>query len=101
MLKKLSLDYYKKMFEEKKLGRDDELRFVSYGKLKMITTNIDGNEPHQYRFTFLEQNPYKQSIYGKKARQGSKIMWIIVFNRLTRKERWLGRVEDGKWYPKQ
>lgn len=101
MLQRIFINYYKKMFEEKKLSRDDELRFVSYGKLKMITTNIDGNEPHQYRLTFLEQNPHKKSLYGKRARQGSKIMWVIIYDRTKRKERWLGRVENRVWHPKQ
>lgn len=29
------------------------------------------------RYTFLEQNPKKNSVWGKLARDGHKILWII------------------------
>lgn len=95
-----AIDYFNKMFNNKELERKDDMCYVSMAKLMKITTNIDGNEPHQYRLTFLEQNPDKPSYYGQKAREGAKIMWVIAFNRANRKERWLGRVEDGVWHPK-
>lgn len=50
------------------------------------------------RFTFLEQNPYKNSVYGQRAKNGAKIMWAIA--QYDGIEKWLGRVEDAKWYPK-
>lgn len=96
----LAVDYFNKMFNNRELGREDEMRYVSMSKLMRITTNIDGNEPHQYRLTFLEQNPDKPSYYGKRAKEGVKIMWVIAYNRVTRNERWLGRVENGIWHPK-
>jgi len=50
------------------------------------------------RMTFLEQNPHKGSVYGQRARNGAQIMWVIAsFNN---KEKWLGRIENGRWYPK-
>jgi hypothetical protein len=50
------------------------------------------------RFTFLEQNPYKNSVYGQRAKNGAKIMWVIAS--YNGAEKWLGRVENGQWYPK-
>lgn len=50
------------------------------------------------RFTFLEQNPYKNSVYGQRAKAGAQIMWVIV--QYSGAEKWLGRIENGKWYPK-
>ena len=103
-IEKLTLSYYKKMFEHGMLTGNDELRFITFSKLKRITmymtdNGLDTGNPH-YRFTFLEQNPNKQSAYGKRAANGAKIMWVIVKNYANHKERWLGRVENGKWFPK-
>ena len=104
IIEALAVSYFKKMFEHGLLTGNDELRFVSFSKLKRITTfindtSLDTGSP-KYRFTFLEQNPNKQSIYGKKAANGAKIMWVIVKNYTNHKEKWLGRVENGKWIPK-
>lgn len=53
-----------------------------------------------FTLTCLEQNPFKNSTYGLKARAGARIMWIIAKNNATKKEKWIGRVENGTWYPK-
>jgi len=40
---------------------------------------------------FIEQNPHKPSKWGKMAKEGHKIMWVI--RRADNK--WFGRVVDG------
>ena len=67
--------------------------------LQKITCDItDG--PDIFLLTFLEQNPFKNSIFGARAKKGAKIMWVIGRNVKTSHEKWLGRMEDGAWYPK-
>lgn len=51
---------------------------------------------------YLEQNPDKDSLWGYRAREGAKIMWIIqayttmaTTNQLVPCNYWVGRVEDG------
>lgn len=54
---------------------------------------------------FLEQNPNKVDDNGNlkpmanAARRGSKIMWLI--NRKTQVDSFLGRVQDGRFFPSQ
>jgi hypothetical protein len=43
-------------------------------------------------YTYLEQNPHSVSQYGKMAREGHKILWIIHHPT----DRYVGRVIDGK-----
>ena len=43
-------------------------------------------------YTYLEQNPHSTSEYGRLARAGHKILWIIHFPT----QRYVGRVVDGK-----
>jgi len=57
-------------------------------RLKLIQYIIEG-------WTFLQQNPNKKSEYGKRARQGHKIIWVI-----NPKGQYIGRIEDGKFYNK-
>ena len=97
-LQALFIGYYDKMFKDKPLEARDELSYVLKGILKKITTPVKGTTP--LGLTFLEQNPNKNSIYGQRAQQGAKIMWVIANNRMSRRERWLGRVEDGVWHGK-
>jgi hypothetical protein len=45
---------------------------------------------------FIEQNPQKSSQYAAMAVRGAKIMWVID----TRTQNgFLGRMQDGQWYP--
>jgi hypothetical protein len=83
------------MFNNKLIGPRDELTYVLNGMLKKIIAKIEDSPFH---LIFLEQNPNKNSVYGKKAKNGTNIMWVIVYNKETKKERWLGRVEAGVWY---
>lgn len=97
-LQSLFIGYFDKMFNNKPLEARDELTYVLNGMLKKITAQI---EDSTFRLTFLEQNPNKNSAYGKLVREeGAQIMWIIAYNRETKKERWLGRVENKVWYSK-
>ena len=93
IIKRWALTYYKKMFEGCPLGREDLLTRVSTSRIKKITTFTG-----QFKLTFLEQNPGKASMFGERARNGHKIMWFVARKKGGR-ERWLGRVEDGKWFP--
>jgi hypothetical protein len=67
--------------------------------LQKITCNVS-NSSDNFLLTFLEQNPFKHSIFGSRARKGSRIMWVIARNIKKSREKWIGRVEDGNWYPK-
>ena len=88
---------YNIMFYGETPGRTDEIQYVSLCKLMKITTFIEASP---FKLIYLEQNPNKGSVYGKRAKNGAKIMWVILNNIKTNKERWLGRVEDGIWHPK-
>jgi hypothetical protein len=44
------------------------------------------------KYTFLEQNPSKSSRWAKMAREGHRILWILVGRR------YLGQVRDGMFY---
>ena len=96
-LKDRIIGRYNVMFNDQEPSRTDDIIYVSPWSLMRITNYIEATA---FKIVFLEQNPNKQSFYGKKAKQGSKIMWVIAGNIQTGKERWLGRVEDGTWYPK-
>lgn len=41
-------------------------------------------------YTYLEQNPEKDSIYGKQAKEGNRIMWV-----LSSKGKYVARVWNG------
>ncbi|MFW9891801.1 MAG: hypothetical protein ACFFFO_06345 [Candidatus Thorarchaeota archaeon] len=42
-------------------------------------------------FTFIEQNPFKSSRWGKEAQEGHQIMWVM------KGRKYLARVRDGKF----
>jgi hypothetical protein len=97
-LKDMIIKRYNIMFNDQEPNRTDDIRYVSINNLMKITTYIEASP---FKITCLEQNPNKGSVYGKRARSGTKIMWVILNNTITKKEKWLGRVENGTWYPKQ
>lgn len=101
MISQTAYQAYGQMFCHKQAELPEGIKFIqsitATSKLKRITTTI----PHQKEtilLTFLEQNPYKNSVYGKRAKDGSTIMWVIA--RYRGKEKWMGRIEDARWYPK-
>jgi len=62
--------------------------------IKRSNKNINISCFETKRFLFLEQNQNKDSQYGRRAKNGSRIMWVI------RKEdnTYIGRVENGTLY---
>lgn len=91
---------FKQMFSQQPVTLPEGIEFDHSYTMSNLTriiarTLINGKV---MRFTFLEQNPYKNSVYGQRAKNGAKIMWAIAQYDGT--EKWLGRVEDGQWYPK-
>ncbi|TFF84515.1 MAG: hypothetical protein EU552_00370 [Promethearchaeota archaeon] len=70
-LKEISLKIYNEMFENKK---QVELENVEY-PFKKFSSGVKYLDYFGYRF--IEQNRHKKSEWGKKARQGHKIMWVI------------------------
>lgn len=97
-LQNLFIGYYDKMFNNKPLEARDELTYVLNGMLKKIKKEVTDSKNTSIVLTFLEQNPHKNSAYSKRAKQGTKIMWVIAYNKETKKERWLGRVENRVWH---
>jgi hypothetical protein len=43
-------------------------------------------------YTFLEQNPEKNSVWGKMAKDGHKILWII------NEGNYIGQIRDGVYH---
>ena len=102
MIGQLALKAFEQMFGDKQepVPLPDGIEFdISYTASNL--TRIIARIPHPkgwIRLTFLEQNPYKNSVYGQRAKNGAKILWVIA--NMNGVEQWLGRVEDTRWYPK-
>lgn len=78
-----------------RLADGTRLRTKSFCEGKILGVDYKG---HRY----LEQNPEKNSLWGYRAREGARIMWIIqayttlaTTNQLVPCNFWVGRVEDG------
>ncbi len=51
---------------------------VKIGNKLIKLENRNGLKQYRWKdLLIIEQNPMKQSLYGKMAKNGSKIMWII------------------------
>lgn len=102
MIGQLALKAFEQMFGDKQepvslpKGIEFDLSYTMSNLTRIIVRTLINEKV--MRFTFLEQNPYKNSMYGQRAKNGAKIMWAIAS--YDGKEKWLGRVEDGKWYSK-
>jgi len=70
-LKQISLKIYNAMFEKQK---NVELENVEYS-FKKFSSGVRYLDYFGYRF--IEQNRNKKSEWGKKAREGHNIMWVI------------------------
>ena len=70
-LKENGLKIYKAIFEDRKKVEIDEIEY-SIEKFSSGIKYVD-----LFGFRFIEQNRYKKSEWGKKAREGHKVMWII------------------------
>ena len=84
-LKKRSLKIYNAIFERKKNVEIEEIEYP----IKKFSSGIRYVDFFGYRF--IEQNRNKKSEWGKKAREGHKIMWII------KGRRYLARIMDGEY----
>ncbi|MFX1320235.1 MAG: hypothetical protein ACFFAQ_01195 [Promethearchaeota archaeon] len=84
-LKENGLKIYNAIFEGKK---DVEIDDVEY-PIKKFSSGIKYVDLFGYRF--IEQNRQKKSEWGKKAREGHKIMWII------KGRRYAARIMDGEY----
>ena len=63
-------------------GESHFIEITSKSKVKLVS--IGG-------YTFIEQNPKKDSRWAKEAREGHQIMWVM------KGRRYLARMRDGKF----
>jgi len=84
-LKENGLKIYKAIFEGKKKVELDEIEY----SIEKFSSGIKYVDLFGYRY--IEQNRNKKSEWGKKAREGHKIMWII------KGRRYLVRIVDGEF----
>ena len=97
MIEQLARLAYSEMFENTPAEGIEFNHSYTMSGLARITL-FHTHQGKRIRFMFLEQNPYKNSIYGNRAKEGAKIMWTIVKRGSI--ERWLGRMDNGVWYAK-
>jgi len=84
-LKENGLKIYKAIFEGKKNVEIDEIEY----SIEKFSSGIKYVDLFGYRY--IEQNRNKKSEWGKKTREGHKIMWII------KGRRYLVRIIDGEF----
>ncbi|MFW9824730.1 MAG: hypothetical protein ACFFE4_17440 [Candidatus Thorarchaeota archaeon] len=84
-LKEKGLKIYQAIFEGKKSVELDEIEY----SIKKFSSGIKYVDLFGYRF--IEQNRNKKSEWGKKAREGHKIMWII------KGRRYMAQILDGNY----
>jgi len=84
-LKEISLKIYTAMVENNK---NVELENVEYS-IKKFSSGVKYLDYFGYRF--IEQNRQKKSEWGKKAREGHKIMWVI------KGRRYMYQIFDGEF----
>jgi hypothetical protein len=84
-LKELSLKIYNALFQKE---RQVELEGIDYS-FKKFSSGIKYLDYFGYRF--IEQNRHKKSEWGKKAREGHNIMWVI------KGRKYISQVFDGEY----
>ncbi len=84
-LKKRGLKIYNAIFERKKSVEIEEIEYP----IKKFSSNVRYIDYFGYRY--IEQNRNKKSEWGKKAREGHKIMWII------KGRRYIAQILDGEY----
>ena len=84
-LKEIGLKVFKAICEGKKSVEIDDFVYP----IKKFSSGIKYLDLFGYRY--IEQNCRKKSEWGKKAREGHKIMWII------KGRRYIGRIMDGEF----
>lgn len=84
-LKQNGLKIYKAIFEGKKEVEIDGIEYP----IKKFSSGIKHIDLFGYRY--IEQNRNKKSEWGKKAREGHNIMWII------KGRRYVAQILDGEY----
>ena len=84
-LKERGLKIYNAIFQGEKNVEIGEIEYP----IRKFSRGIKYVDLFGYRF--IEQNKNKKSEWGKKAREGHKIMWII------KGRRYLSQILDGKY----
>jgi hypothetical protein len=82
-LEEKGLKIYNAIFQGEKNVEIDEIEYP----IKKFSSGIKYVDLFGYRF--IEQNKNKKSEWGKKAREGHKIMWII------KGRRYISQILDG------
>jgi len=70
-IKENGMKIYNALFERKKVVEIDDIEYP----IKRFSVGVRYVDLFGYRY--IEQNRNKKSEWGKKAREGHKIMWII------------------------
>ena len=84
-LKEKGLKIYKAVFQKEKSVEIDEIQIP----IKKFSSGIRYVDLYGYRF--IEQYYRKKSEWGKKAREGHKIMWII------KGRKYISQIIDGEY----
>ncbi|NVM37940.1 MAG: hypothetical protein HWN81_20270 [Candidatus Lokiarchaeota archaeon] len=84
-LKENGLKIFSAIFERKRSVEIDEIEYP----IKKFSSGVKYVDLFGYRY--IEQNRNKKSEWGKKAREGHKIMWII------KGRRYIAQILDDKY----
>jgi len=84
-LKENGLKIFNALFERKKSVEIDDIEYP----IKKFSSGVKYVDLFGYRY--IEQNRNKKSEWGKKAREGHKIMWII------KGRRYMAQIMDGEF----
>ncbi len=84
-LKENGLKIFNALFERKKSVEIDEIEY----DIKRFSSGVRYVDLFGYRY--IEQNRNKKSEWGKKAREGHQIMWII------KGRRYIAQILDGQY----
>ncbi len=84
-LKENGLKIFNAIFERKKNVEIDDIEY-SIHKFSSGVKYVD-----LFGYRYIEQNRNKKSEWGKKAREGHKIMWII------KERRYIAQILDGQY----
>lgn len=84
-LKSNGLKIFNAIFERKKLVEIDDIEYP----IKKFSNSVRYVDLFGYRY--IEQNRNKKSEWGKKAREGHQIMWII------KGRRYIAQIFNGQY----
>ena len=84
-LKENSLKIFNAIFERQKSVEIDGIEYL----IKKFSSGVKYVD--LFGFRYIEQNRNKKSEWGKKAREGHKIMWII------KGRRYIAQILDGQY----